>query len=206
VINILSSPYWENWITQYLRIAAQPKRIEAERVLSVSTSTLQPPIRSLLLSGILLVESHLVPAMTSSASLRDLYNAPSTSWNFNQPMPSAGPSKLSGSAPAWSTRPSNNPIFDLAPVLDYGGGSHSTTTKAMLKALISSAFLQYTTTAIAMPWEVGKVLLQIQWIPNNPEQDVEEDETEQYADQESVSGLFSFVVGFELMTWTGMGR
>ena len=134
-----------------------------------------------------LLWSNLFPTMVSPGSLRDLYSTPSTSWNFNQPMPSAGPSKLSSSAPAWSTvRPSNNPIFDLAPILDYGGGSESATTKAMLKALISSAFLQYTTTAIAMPWEVGKILLQIQWIPKDPEQDIEEDETVQYADQESV--------------------
>jgi hypothetical protein len=41
-----------------------------------------------------------------------------------------------------------------------------------------------------MPWEVGKVLLQVQWIPKDPEEDIEEDETVQYADQESVSGLF----------------
>ena len=144
----------------------------------------------------ILAETHLFPTMTSPASLRDLYNMHTTSWNFNQPMPSAGPSKLSSSAPAWSTRPSNNPIFDLAPILDYGGGLESATTKPLIRALISSAFLQYTTTAIAMPWEVGKVLLQIQWIPKNPEHDVEEDEeTEQYADQESVSGSFSFVLG-----------
>lgn len=56
--------------------------------------------------------------------------------------------------------------------------------------MISSVFLQYTTTAIAMPWEVGKVLLQIQWIPKEPEQDIEEDETVQYADQESVPAHF----------------
>jgi len=80
-------------------------------------------------------------------------------------------------------------------MLDYGGGSESATTKAIFKALISSAFLQYTTTAIAMPWEVGKILLQVQWIPRDPEQDTEEDETVQYADQESVSGLFSSVLG-----------
>ena len=142
------------------------------------------------------VRSNLFPTMVSPASLRDLYSTPSTSWNFNQSMQSAGPSKPSSSAPAWSTvRPSNNPIFDLAPILDYGGGSESATTKAMFKALISSAFLQCTTTAIAMPWEVGKILLQIQWIPKEPEQDVEEDETVQYADQESVSGLFFFCVG-----------
>ena len=141
------------------------------------------------------MESYLFPTMTSPASLRDLYSTPTTSWNFNQPMASAGPSKPSSSTLAWSTvRPSNNPIFDLAPILDYGGGSENATTKAILQAVISSAFLQYTTTAIAMPWEVGKILLQIQWIPKDPEQDVEEDETVQDADQESVSGLIFFCI------------
>lgn len=59
----------------------------------------------------------------------------------------------------------------------------------LLKALIASAFLQYTTTAIAMPWEVGKVMLQVQWIPKDVDADEVEvglDDTEQYADQETV--------------------
>lgn len=29
------------------------------------------------------------------------------------------------------------------------------------------AFLQYSSTAIAMPWEVGKLLLQVQWVPRD---------------------------------------
>jgi hypothetical protein len=39
-----------------------------------------------------------------------------------------------------------------------------------LKVLIASALLGYTTTAIAMPWEVGKCLLQVQWVPIDAEQ------------------------------------
>jgi fusion and transport protein UGO1 len=43
----------------------------------------------------------------------------------------------------------------------------------LVKSLVASAVLQYTSTAIAMPWEVGKMLLQVQWVPRNavlPEQ------------------------------------
>jgi hypothetical protein len=35
--------------------------------------------------------------------------------------------------------------------------------------------MQYATTAIAMPFEVGKTLLQVQWIPREQTDDAEED-------------------------------
>lgn len=47
--------------------------------------------------------------------------------------------------------------------------------RLLLKTLVASAFLQYTTTAIAMPWEVGKLLLQVQWVPRDA---VESDDEE----------------------------
>ena len=37
----------------------------------------------------------------------------------------------------------------------------------LLKTLVASAILEYTTTVIAMPWEVGKCLLQVQWVPRD---------------------------------------
>ncbi|PWN53544.1 mitochondrial carrier [Violaceomyces palustris] len=37
----------------------------------------------------------------------------------------------------------------------------------MLKALMMSGALQYTSTCLAMPFEVGKLLLQIQWVPTD---------------------------------------
>lgn len=39
----------------------------------------------------------------------------------------------------------------------------------MLKAIVAAAFMQYTTAAIAMPWDVGKLLLQVQWVPREPD-------------------------------------
>ena len=55
----------------------------------------------------------------------------------------------------------------------------------LLKTLIASAVLGYTTTAIAMPWEVGKCLLQVQWVPRDAEQvdDSEESPTEEVTEE-----------------------
>jgi fusion and transport protein UGO1 len=54
----------------------------------------------------------------------------------------------------------------------------------LLKTLIASAVLGYTTTAIAMPWEVGKCLLQVQWVPRDAEQvDDSEPPTEEVAEE-----------------------
>ena len=39
--------------------------------------------------------------------------------------------------------------------------------KLLLKGLIAGAVLQYTSTALAMPFEVGKLLLQVQWVPKD---------------------------------------
>jgi fusion and transport protein UGO1 len=103
--------------------------------------------------------------MTSSASLRDLYSSPSSAWSF---LPASGPSGTNGTATSgqWSTRTSHNSIFDLSPSRDLGEPNHVTVT-VLFQGLVASAFLQYTSTAIAMPWEVGKTLLQVQWVPRD---------------------------------------
>lgn len=33
--------------------------------------------------------------------------------------------------------------------------------------MLASTLLHYSSTAIAMPWEVGKLLLQVQWVPRD---------------------------------------
>ncbi|TFK30389.1 mitochondrial carrier [Coprinopsis marcescibilis] len=112
--------------------------------------------------------------MSSSPSLRDLYIDPSSAWSF---LPSAGsnssnvpPSSLQPEpvAPAyqWSTRPAHNSIFDISPDLDLSEPSRANATR-LAKALVASAVLQYSSTAIVMPWEVGKLLLQVQWVPRD---------------------------------------
>ncbi|KAF8213473.1 mitochondrial carrier [Mycena galopus ATCC 62051] len=105
---------------------------------------------------------------SSSASLRGLYTDPSSAWSFVQSVP-APPSNSTSAAAApayqWSSRPAHNSIFDLAPEL--ADPSDGIDPISLLKTLAASAILQYTSTAIAMPWEVGKLLLQVQWVPRD---------------------------------------
>ena len=60
-----------------------------------------------------------------------------------------------------------NSIFELSPGLAEAGGLNL---GLLVKTLVTSAVLGYTTSAIAMPWEVGKCLLQVQWVPRDAEQ------------------------------------
>ncbi len=81
----------------------------------------------------------------------------------------------------FSSRPAQNSIFELSPTLAEPGGLDL---GLLLKTLIASAVLGYTTTAIAMPWEVGKCLLQVQWIPRDAEQvDDSEPPTKEVAEE-----------------------
>lgn len=70
--------------------------------------------------------------------------------------------------------------------------------KLLLKALIAGAVLQYTSTALAMPFEVGKLLLQVQWVPRDLSllegSTVKEEEYEEEA--EVIGFLFISEIGF----------
>jgi len=66
----------------------------------------------------------------------------------------------------WTTRPAHNSIFDLSPSLDLSEPA-SFNGPLLVRSLVASALLQYTSTALVMPLEVGKLLLQIQWIPKD---------------------------------------
>jgi hypothetical protein len=79
------------------------------------------------------------------------------------------PSSFAGSSYATGSYPFENTAYGDAGAA-YGYVYTSSGPKIALKALLASAFLQYTTTAIAMPWEVGKVLLQVQWVPKRFEE------------------------------------
>ena len=118
--------------------------------------------------------------MSSPSSLRDLYGTSSTPWTFvpppspngSSPAPPATPS-VSAPSYTFSSRPAPNSIFELSPGLTEPGGADVV---LLLKTLVASVVLQYATTAIAMPWEVGKCLLQVQWVPRDagdepPEED-----------------------------------
>ncbi len=108
-------------------------------------------------------------------SLRDLYVDPASAWAFNVP---AAPSHPPASPPPpsyhWSARSPPNSIFDLSPSLDFAEPS-TIDAGRLAKTIVASAILQYTSTAIVNPWEVGKLLLQVQWVPRDAgEPDVEE--------------------------------
>lgn len=119
--------------------------------------------------------------MTEPSSLRDLYIDPASAWAFvptggSAPVPPPPPmDALTTTTYQWSTRPSHNSVFDLSPSLDLSEPSGINAVQ-LLKAFAASAVLQYTSTAIVMPWEVGKLLLQVQWVPRDagePEMNVE---------------------------------
>ena len=72
-------------------------------------------------------------------------------------------------------------MFELSPTLAEPGGVDMS---FVFKALIAGLVVGYTTTAIAMPWEVGKCLLQVQWVPRDAEQvDDSEPPTEEVAEE-----------------------
>ncbi|KAG8798158.1 hypothetical protein FRC17_007547, partial [Serendipita sp. 399] len=77
------------------------------------------------------------------------------------------PSSYTGSSYAAGSYPYGSAVYGSP-------GSHGIAPRIALKALLASAFIQYTTTAIAMPWEVGKVLLQVQWVPKSLEGQIAE--------------------------------
>lgn len=103
-----------------------------------------------------------------ASSLRDIYASPVHSWSFVPPQINASvpapPTPISSYQ--WSTRPPPNSIFDLSPSLSLSEPS-GIDIRLLLKTLVASAFLQYTSTALAMPLEVGKLLLQVQWVPRD---------------------------------------
>ncbi|KZV70345.1 mitochondrial carrier [Peniophora sp. CONT] len=117
---------------------------------------------------------------SSPASLRDLYSTPSNPWAFTPSSSdnnTAAPLGAAGQAKPPSyifqpPRPAQNSVFELSPSLLEPGGVDVT---LLVKTLVASAVLQYATTAIAMPWEVGKLLLQVQWVPRDAGE-VEEEE------------------------------
>lgn len=113
-------------------------------------------------------------AGSAPASLRDLYATPSTAWSFVPPSLSQDPTSNSSHSPVagpsssgqWATRTASNPLFDLSSSLT--GDDSGLDIASLAKDLLAAALLQYATSAIAQPWEVGKTLLQVQWVPRDP--------------------------------------
>ena len=127
------------------------------------------------------------------SSLRDLYTNPPPDWTFVPPsvggnsFSSPGASHTTNHTPSYTfyDRPPQNSIFELSPGLAEPGGMD---VRLLLRAAIASALLQYTSTAIAMPWEVAKCLLQVQWVPRDAGETIgEEAVQEEEAVEEEVS-------------------
>lgn len=127
------------------------------------------------------------------SSLRDLYIDPNQAWAFVPPIVNGttGTAASSSSAAAdlappphsfqFSTRPSHNSIYDLSPGLADMEPSGANAAR-LFKAFVASAVLEYTSSAIVMPWEVGRTLLQVQWVPRDAgEVDEEEEEGQEGA-------------------------
>ncbi|KAG1715795.1 hypothetical protein ID866_1371 [Astraeus odoratus] len=124
--------------------------------------------------------------MTSNPSLRDLYSPPSASWAFVPPnmpsskpsAPGAAPANASGPSYQFNARSASSAVFDL-------NSAESPNMPFLLRSLVASALLQYSSTALAMPLEVGKLLLQIQWVPRDalagPPEAEEQAEEEEYS-------------------------
>ncbi|KAI0706053.1 mitochondrial carrier [Cytidiella melzeri] len=107
-------------------------------------------------------------SLPQPASLRDLYAPPTTTWSFSPPV--NGTQSPASIVPAhshqWSTRSSQHLVFGLAPSgYDEGGADIA----SMLRGAVVFVLYQYASTAVALPWEVGKLLLQVQWVPHDSE-------------------------------------
>ncbi|KXN83625.1 Mitochondrial fusion and transport protein ugo1 [Leucoagaricus sp. SymC.cos] len=141
--------------------------------------------------------------MTSPSSLRDLYIDPSNAWAFVPPSPNApkpnatsvSPPEPVGQAYQFSTRPTRNSIFELSPSLDLDEHSGINTAQ-LFKTVVASAVLQYTSSALVNPWEVGKLLLQVQWVPRDAgepqaEEEIVNDAKTQFSDSENDESYFA---------------
>lgn len=109
---------------------------------------------------------------TPPTSLRDFYATPSNAWSFvpaNLPGTPENATDLydstASSSYEWSTRTGFNPLFDLSS--SYGVNEDGVDVKLVLQGLVTAALSSYASQALTMPFEVGKTLLQVQWIPRD---------------------------------------
>ena len=127
--------------------------------------------------------------MSSSGSLRDLYTDSRPTWTFvppsdNSTTPSVGPPADPSSSYQWTARPRPNSIYELSPDLDFEPNAPNAV--ALIRAATASALLQYLSAALENPWEVGKTLLQVQWIPRDIDTIPLRDYTKEHDEEEEV--------------------
>jgi len=111
-------------------------------------------------------QRRLPSAMSSSASLRDLYTPPTDAWSFTPTQASNfNSSSAAPSSYQWSTRTHSNPLLDLSASIT--GDDEGTDVKIILQSLLSSAMFRFSGSAVTVPWDVGRTLLQVQWVPRD---------------------------------------
>ncbi|KAI0095276.1 mitochondrial carrier domain-containing protein [Irpex rosettiformis] len=120
---------------------------------------------------------------TQPASLRDLYAPPSTSWSFAPPTNGSQVDIPSAPLPSyqWSARSSQSSILGLGSGYDDGGADMA----SLLRGAVTFVIGQYASTAVAVPWEIGKALLQVQWVPRDT-QGPEEHESSEHTEEHNV--------------------
>lgn len=57
---------------------------------------------------------------------------------------------------------------------------------AAIQGLVMAALMKYATNAVALPWEVGKTLLQVQWVPRDGEPSESSVEPQEQDEDEAV--------------------
>ncbi|THH29736.1 hypothetical protein EUX98_g4452 [Antrodiella citrinella] len=105
--------------------------------------------------------------MSSSASLRDLYTPPSDAWSFT-PAQASNATAQNVPPPSsyqWSTRTHSNPLLDLS--ASISGDDEGMDIKLLLQGLLYSAMLRFSASVVTVPWDIGKTLLQVQWVPRD---------------------------------------
>ncbi|KAJ9476638.1 Mitochondrial fusion and transport protein UGO1 [Pseudozyma hubeiensis] len=90
------------------------------------------------------------------------------------PNPSAASSSSKAYGAATTPKPNSNRYVSSNDAKPYvattsaaGFGEADASVSDILRALLISGALQYTSTCLAMPFEVGKLLLQVQWVPRD---------------------------------------
>lgn len=102
--------------------------------------------------------------------LRPYYVAPAIEDSIFSPALSAGPKNGSSRA---SPAITNNRYARVDELLDLDSGEPASV-EGLVKGFLSTSLLGFASTAIVQPFEVGKVLLQVQWIPKEAASNIAE--------------------------------
>lgn len=102
--------------------------------------------------------------MSSEHPLRPYYVAPApTDSSFGLPK-SPSSARASPPTPSASLRPPRPNRYEASISSSYDD-PYTPTAGTMLRAFVTSSLLSFTSTALVMPFEVGKTLAQVQWVP-----------------------------------------